>query len=363
MAARKSRTSGARARPGDRPIVGDMLLSQADVPDRDDPPVQLNSPRNFFVIDHSRQAQARRGSSTALCRCAAAAVRSRSTIPAPCSATSAGRSTPSTCRRPLPVRRRTPDRSVRAGAACPLPRARRDCRRRRSCAAATAARASRVRFSAGQPAGLLSQQLPVADRRPHLRVEQCIVAELGVVGSAGLVGRNVILTASHVVPWNSGSNWKALFVPAYYDGASLYGASAASWVTSARGYKNHGQGDDMAVMRLAQPLGDWLGYFGYKTYNDNWEGGNYWTLPAIPATSPALSGRPRTTGSRSPTMTMTAPASNSSTGPTPTAATAAAPYGAGGAASRTSSAPTPAARTISANPSRTSPPAAAHCRR
>jgi V8-like Glu-specific endopeptidase len=101
-------------------------------------------------------------------------------------------------------------------------------------------------------------------------------------GSASLVGRNVILTASHVVPWNSGSNWKALFVPAYYDGASLYGASAASWVTSARGYRDHGQGDDMAVMRLAQPLGSWLGYFGYKTYDDDWEDGNYWTLCGYP---------------------------------------------------------------------------------
>ena len=40
MAARKSRMSRART-PGDRPVLGDMLLSQADVPDRDDPPVQL----------------------------------------------------------------------------------------------------------------------------------------------------------------------------------------------------------------------------------------------------------------------------------------------------------------------------------
>jgi len=101
-------------------------------------------------------------------------------------------------------------------------------------------------------------------------------------GSAALVSRNAILTASHMVPWDSGSNWKVLFVPAYYDGASVYGANAASWVTSAHGYKNHNQGDDMAVMRLAEPLGDWLGYFGYKTYNDDWEDGNYWTLAGYP---------------------------------------------------------------------------------
>ncbi len=101
-------------------------------------------------------------------------------------------------------------------------------------------------------------------------------------GSASLVGRSTILTASHVVPWDSGGNWKALFVPAYYDGASLYGANAASWILSAQGYRNHDQGDDMAVMRLAQPLGEWLGYFGYKTYNDDWEDGNYWTVAGYP---------------------------------------------------------------------------------
>jgi hypothetical protein len=52
-------------------------------------------------------------------------------------------------------------------------------------------------------------------------------AKLGLWGAAALVGRNAVLTASHVVPWNSGGNWKALFVPAYYDGASVYGANAA----------------------------------------------------------------------------------------------------------------------------------------
>lgn len=100
-------------------------------------------------------------------------------------------------------------------------------------------------------------------------------------GTASLVGRRTIMTASHVVPWGS-SNWKALFVPGYYDGVSANGANAASWVTNARGYADHGQGDDMAVMRLAQPLGDWLGYFGYKTYNDDWEDIPAWTLCGYP---------------------------------------------------------------------------------
>ncbi|MGQ0794546.1 MAG: trypsin-like serine peptidase [Deltaproteobacteria bacterium] len=93
-------------------------------------------------------------------------------------------------------------------------------------------------------------------------------------GSGALVGGNVVLTASHVCPWGS-SPWMMQFVPASYDGVSLNGVS--SYVQTYRGYKNHGQGDDMAILKLYTPLGNSLGYFGYKTYNDDWEDGNYWT--------------------------------------------------------------------------------------
>ncbi|MGW8557679.1 trypsin-like serine peptidase [Streptomyces tubercidicus] len=96
--------------------------------------------------------------------------------------------------------------------------------------------------------------------------------------TASLLGSRTIMTASHVVPWGS-SNWKALFVPAYYDGASVHGAWAASWVTNAQGYSSHSQGDDMAVMRLDVPLGNNLGWFGFRTYSSDWEDLNVWTLP------------------------------------------------------------------------------------
>ena len=100
-------------------------------------------------------------------------------------------------------------------------------------------------------------------------------------GTASLLGTRTILTASHVVPWGS-SNWKALFVPAYYDGASIHGPWAASWVTNANGYSSHAQGDDMAVMRLEVPLGDNLGWFGFRTYSADWQDLSVWTLPGYP---------------------------------------------------------------------------------
>jgi V8-like Glu-specific endopeptidase len=84
-----------------------------------------------------------------------------------------------------------------------------------------------------------------------------------------------------MVPWGS-SNWKALFVPAFYNDRSIHGAWAASWVTTARGYNPHAQGDDMAVMRLDVPLGNNVGYFGFKTYSSDWEDRNMWTLPGYP---------------------------------------------------------------------------------
>lgn len=100
-------------------------------------------------------------------------------------------------------------------------------------------------------------------------------------GSGALVGRNVVVTASHVVPWGS-SPWMMKFVPATWDGASVIGSSVESYVQYYYGYKNHNQGDDMAVLKLYTPLGNTLGYFGARTYHDSWEGGHYWTKVGYP---------------------------------------------------------------------------------
>jgi V8-like Glu-specific endopeptidase len=103
-------------------------------------------------------------------------------------------------------------------------------------------------------------------------------------GSATLIGTSAILTAAHMVPWGSGGNWKALFVAGYYDGSSAAGPGGQSWVTSAHGYAgNSVSAHDMAVMRLQNPLGSWLGYMGVKAYDDGWEGGAYWSLVGYPS--------------------------------------------------------------------------------
>jgi V8-like Glu-specific endopeptidase len=102
-------------------------------------------------------------------------------------------------------------------------------------------------------------------------------------GSATLIGNRAILTAAHMVPWGS-SNWKALFVAGYYDGKSSSGPGGQSWVTNAHGYAGSSvTAHDMAVMRLQDPLGSWLGYLGFRGYADNWEGGSYWHLVGYPS--------------------------------------------------------------------------------
>ena len=102
-------------------------------------------------------------------------------------------------------------------------------------------------------------------------------------GSAALVAHNTILTAGHVAPWGNNA-WMVLFVPAYYNGASTLGSNVYSYVESYWGYNTNDQVSawDYSVMKLYDPIGDQLGWFGTKTYDDGWNDGNYWTLVGYP---------------------------------------------------------------------------------
>ena len=105
----------------------------------------------------------------------------------------------------------------------------------------------------------------------------------GKTGTGTLIGPRLVATAGHMVPWGGGSWWMR-FIPAYYDGSSLHGAGVESYVSDARGYDVGGNvtGYDWAVLRLYQPLGSWLGYFGYNGYSNSWENHSYWTVLGYP---------------------------------------------------------------------------------
>jgi V8-like Glu-specific endopeptidase len=100
-------------------------------------------------------------------------------------------------------------------------------------------------------------------------------------GTAALVGSRVILTSSHLIPWDA-RRISIKFVPGYINGLSFGTGGLEAHVTAGRGYRNGRQGHDLVVCRLDVPLGGRLGYFGYRVYDDNWEDDPRWTLVGYP---------------------------------------------------------------------------------
>lgn len=106
----------------------------------------------------------------------------------------------------------------------------------------------------------------------------------GKVGTGALIGDRLVATAGHMVPWGK-QGWWMRFVPDYYDGSSLHGPGFQSYVSDARGWDVDGDvtGYDWAVLRLYEPLGDWLGYFGYNGFSSSWLNQSRWTLLGYPS--------------------------------------------------------------------------------
>ncbi len=106
----------------------------------------------------------------------------------------------------------------------------------------------------------------------------------GFSGTGTLIGNRLVATAGHMVPWGSAAagSWWMRFVPAYFNGTSLYGAGVESYVSDARGYNTGGSGYDWAILRLYEPLGTSLGYFGYNSYSDDWNDLSVWSNIGYP---------------------------------------------------------------------------------
>ncbi|MGF6931140.1 V8-like Glu-specific endopeptidase [Paraburkholderia sp. UCT70] len=102
-------------------------------------------------------------------------------------------------------------------------------------------------------------------------------------GSGVLIGDRLVLTAGHVPPANAApGTWKMRFTAGMYNGSPVDGPGAISFVSDFQGYSGGLSGVDYAVLRLYEPLGVHLGYFGWKTYDDSWTGGTYWWLAGYP---------------------------------------------------------------------------------
>jgi V8-like Glu-specific endopeptidase len=104
-------------------------------------------------------------------------------------------------------------------------------------------------------------------------------------GSGVLIGDRLVLTARHVLPWNSiaTGNWWMKFTPHYFDGTEPFGSSFAS---DARYYgtddSEFNLSHDYAILRLFEPLGHQLGYLGTTTFDDDWRNLNVWSNIGYP---------------------------------------------------------------------------------
>ncbi len=105
----------------------------------------------------------------------------------------------------------------------------------------------------------------------------------GESGSGTLIGDRLVVTAGHMVPWGD-SPWWMRFVSADFNVASLFGAGVESDVSDAQGYNISAVfiGYDYAILRLYEPLGPSLGYFGYNSYSDAWNNLPIWSNIGYP---------------------------------------------------------------------------------
>jgi len=106
-------------------------------------------------------------------------------------------------------------------------------------------------------------------------------------GSGVLVGKNLILTASHVAPWGKPDAWMR-FIPAFNSGATPFGSS---YIERYYGYRRDGDvfGLDYVICKLSTPLGASTGWMGSQSfgsdsdyYNGVWTSVGYPAEPANP---------------------------------------------------------------------------------
>ncbi|PRX24126.1 hypothetical protein B0G75_12330 [Paraburkholderia sp. BL18I3N2] len=135
-----------------------------------------------------------------------------------------------------------------------------------------------------------------------------IVTSDGTSGSGVLIGDRLVLTARHVMPWNSiaTGNWWMKFTPYYFDGTEPFGSS---YVSDARHYgtddSDFNLSHDYAVLRLFDPMGNRLGYIGTTSFDDGWRGLTVWENVGYPFMSQAGSDRRCRAGSPSKTIMKT----------------------------------------------------------
>jgi V8-like Glu-specific endopeptidase len=115
------------------------------------------------------------------------------------------------------------------------------------------------------------------------------VRTAGGWGSGTMIGPRHVLTASHVINWNSDGNgsvgW-ATFTPGYFDGRGPWGEISVSnvvfWEQAPGSLTDQQTAFDYVVLITNQRIGESIGYAGYRTYDDDWNGGGFWQYVGYP---------------------------------------------------------------------------------
>jgi V8-like Glu-specific endopeptidase len=115
------------------------------------------------------------------------------------------------------------------------------------------------------------------------------VRTVGKWGSGTTIGPRHVLTASHVVNWTGGDDggvaWLT-FSPGYFDGPGPWGEIAATqvifWEQAPATLTDQQTAFDYVVLVMAERIGDIVGYPGFRTYDDDWNGGRFWQYIGYP---------------------------------------------------------------------------------
>lgn len=115
------------------------------------------------------------------------------------------------------------------------------------------------------------------------------VRTVGQWGSGVTIGPRHVLTASHVINWTGGEDdgiaW-VTFTPGYFDGKGPWGEIAATrviyWIQAPGQLSDDQTAFDYVVLVMEERVGEVVGYPGYRTYNDDWNGGDYWQYIGYP---------------------------------------------------------------------------------
>ncbi|MEM9911483.1 MAG: trypsin-like serine protease [Pseudomonadota bacterium] len=102
------------------------------------------------------------------------------------------------------------------------------------------------------------------------------------------IGPRLVLTASHCINWSTdgtSAGW-ITFSPGFYDGDQPWGEIAATqiiyWNPALGLLSDQETAFDYAVLVMEEEIGNVVGYPGYRTYNDDWNGGAFWQIIGYP---------------------------------------------------------------------------------